>query len=305
MNWFFIAIIAYLLFAVNSVIDKYLLRGGIANPIAYSFYVGLFSIFAVVLLPFGVHWPGFEQFFYALIVGFVYLLALVAFFIALKADEVSRITSLVGATTPVFTFLLSSFIFEEYLGRQEIVAFLFLIAGGILISIRKNAKCSLFEFKEYSCAKNTEIGILAALLFAIFFVFADHIYDSQGFISGFFYTRMGGVLGALLFLLLPVIRGMVLKSSESVSNRSFSLFVFNKTLAGVAFLILNYAIFLGKPALVNALEGAKYVFVLFMAFFLSKKLPNIIKEQTSIMVMFQKVFAIVLIFIGMFLLSGF
>ena len=191
------------------------------------------------------------------------------------------------------------------MGTHELVAFVFLVSGGLLISARKNAKCSLFELKKYSCAKNTEVGILAALLFAIFFVFADYIFERQGFISGFFYTRMGGVLGALLLLFIPIFKRMISGSGKTIDKKTGSLFVFNKTLAGVAFLVLNYAIFLGNPALVNALEGVKYVLVLIIAFFLSKKIPTIVKEDTSFLVGLQKVLAIILIFIGMFLLSGF
>src|SRR3989344_1171793 len=102
MEWLFIALLANFLIAIVSVVDKYLLGKQIPNPAAYTFYVGIFSIFAVVFIPFGIEWPGFWQLILALSVGSVHLVALFALFSALKTDEVSRITALVGGATPAF-----------------------------------------------------------------------------------------------------------------------------------------------------------------------------------------------------------
>ena len=51
MLWLIIAILAYFLFAFVSLGDKYLLKGA-PEPKTYTFYVGLFSIVVLILIPF-------------------------------------------------------------------------------------------------------------------------------------------------------------------------------------------------------------------------------------------------------------
>ena len=82
------------------------------------------------------------------------------------------------------------------------------------------------------------------------------------------------------------------------------LFVANKTLAGFAFLMLNYAIAIGNVTLVNALEGVKYIFLLVLVFIISRFRPSILQEETTFLILLQKTTAITLIFLGILLLSG-
>jgi len=51
MLWIFIIITAYLIFAINALIDNYLLLGP-PNPKSYAFYIGTLGIIALVLIPF-------------------------------------------------------------------------------------------------------------------------------------------------------------------------------------------------------------------------------------------------------------
>ncbi|MBI3671194.1 EamA family transporter [Candidatus Azambacteria bacterium] len=305
MSWFFISIISYFITAINSIVDKFLLGKSIPNPILYSFYVGIFSIFTIILIPFGMEWPGMWQFLIALSVGALYLAALIAFFTALIADEASRIVSLVGAITPVFILIFSDIFFGSELGRNQMIAFVLLVLGGALISLRKDAKCRLLDFGMYSCARNTWIAILASLFFAAFFLLAKYVFSHQDFISGFVYTRLGSLVAAILLLAFPLYRKMISQTTQKVHTESLWVFIFNKTFAGVAFLLLNYAISLGNVALINALEGVKYIFVLIIIFLFSKKLPGIIREDTSWLIMLQKTLAVFLIFIGLYMLAGF
>jgi drug/metabolite transporter (DMT)-like permease len=304
MSWLFITISAYFLTAVNSITDKFLLRKSIPNPLAYSFYVGIFSAFVLILIPFfGLKWPGFFHFFAALSVGVVYLFALIAFFYALKKDEASRVVPLVGAVTPFFILIISHIFSVESFSVNDSFVFVFLLSGGFLISYKKEAHCGILEFKKNSCLRGLEISILASLFFAIFFVSAKYVFTYQDFMSGFIFTRLGSFVAALLLLFIPVYRRSIHKTTKKVNRGAGILFIFNKTLAGFAFLLINYAIAVGgSPTLVNALEGTKYMFVLVIALILSLKFPKILKEQISTHHLVQKGAAIALIFFGIFLL---
>ena len=68
----------------------------------------------------------------------------------------------------------------------------------------------------------------------------------------------------------------------------------------------NWAIFLAPLAflaIINALQGVQYVFLLIFAVLLSLKFPQILKEEISREIIFQKVVAILLIGGGLVILA--
>ncbi len=307
-SWIIITIVAYFLTAVNSVIDKYLLNRSIPEPVTYAFYVGVFSIFTLVLTPFGFHWPGVWQFIAAILTGLIFLLALISLYTALKADEASRIFAFVGGLSPVLIVVFSAILFDKELLRHEYYALLFLIAGSILISFRKSKECGVFELSKHKCVESMEMALFASVFFALYFVFAKYIFENQQFFSGFVWTRIGIFASALLLLLVPQNRRIIFDTTKTIGAKTGGLFVFNKGLAGTATLAINYAIKAApssSAAIVNALEGVKYAFILVLTYVLSKKMPHIIEEQISVSATIQKISAIVLVFVGLFILVAY
>ena len=163
MSWIIVTGIAYFLTAVNSVIDKYLLNKSIPEPVTYAFYVGVFSIFTLALTPFGFHWPGIWQFIAAILTGTIFLLALISLYTALKADEASRVFAFVGGLSPVLIIIFSAILFDKVLLRHEYYAFLFLVAGSILISFRKSKECGIFELRKHQCVQSMEMALFASV----------------------------------------------------------------------------------------------------------------------------------------------
>jgi hypothetical protein len=82
-----------------------------------------------------------------------------------------------------------------------------------------------------------------------------------------------------------------------------SLLVFNKILAGTAFVFLNYAISLGSVVLVNAMQGMQYVFLLCLTVFFAKTRPHILEEEINWPLFGQKFLAVILIGIGLLILA--
>ncbi|MCK4781602.1 DMT family transporter [Candidatus Parcubacteria bacterium] len=300
MLWIIIAIISYLLFAVVALVDKYLLRGPIPGPHIYSFYVGIFGIFTLALIPFGfLSVPGFEQIVLALFAGAVSIFALFVFYSALQRFEVSRVVPAIGGILPLFTLVLV-FIFsrgKEALGFFEILAFIFLISGTVLITLKKEKSITL---------KSIQLSVLAAFLFSLTFVLSKFVYISQPFWSGFIWMRIGGLLAGVCFLFTKQVRIELFTKKTSFKQKTAKIFLGNQVLGGSAFILQNWAIALvplGFLAFVNALEGIKYVFLLIFIIFLSSMFPQVLKEEISRKIIFQKLLAILLIIIGLILLA--
>ncbi|MEK7647013.1 MAG: EamA family transporter [Patescibacteria group bacterium] len=298
MNWILVAVAAYFFGALSFIGDKLILSRIVTSPLVYAFYAGVLSVFAALLFPFDMIWPGTAQFLLSLVAGVIFLFALLALFVALKSGEVSRVLPVVGGLTPVFVYLGSYALLGEQLTFMQTVALVFLVVGGVLISMER-APWSFFGIPAWH---NILMPVLAALLFGIFYVSVKYVFTHQPFLSGFIWTRLGSFAGALILLVPKSNREVIFNSVRTLNARVGGFFIANKILAGIAFLILNYAIYLGSVTLVNALQGVQYFFILAFSIFLSARIPQFFEEKITRSIIMQKISAILLTGIGLALL---
>jgi len=297
MTWLIIALAAYFLISLNITLDKVILRNSIPHPVVYCFYMGLLSIFGLVFLPFGQLSFELSNIITGIIVGAVFLGALFVMYKAVFAHEASRVGPIIGAVTPIFVSLFSFLFLQERLGWQELVAFALLVAGGILISVDLNGMDK--SQKRKAALRILGISILSALIFGVYYVLLKHVYNQGTFVSGFVWTRFGSFLAAFLFLIPAKNRQLIFGGTRHLKLNSGILVLANKTLSGVAFALLNYAIAIGSVTLVNAMQGLQYVFLLIVVAFLSKKYPKILSEQIHKKALTQKIIAIIIIGLGL------
>ena len=300
MLWLTVAISAYLILAIVFLVDKYLLAGPIPNPKVYAFFVGLLGIFVLILLPFvDFKIPAIEQIFLSLSAGIIFIWALFWFYRGLQLFEASRIVPAIGGLVPIFTFLLvyiSSF-GKEILSFWEGTAFLLLILGSVIITLEKEKFINLPSLK---------ISFLAAFLFSLSFVMSKYVYLAQPFWSGYIWIRIGGFLMALVFLFLPEVRRELLKTKTNLPKKTAAIFLGNQAGGAGANVLQNWAIALAPlayVAIVNALQGVQYAFLLIFTIFLSLKLPQILKEEISKEILLQKLLAILCIGGGLTILA--
>ncbi len=296
MPWFLFAISGYFLNAVVGVIDKFLLgQRPTTKPPVYTFYIGILSIFAFILAPFGLDWPGLSQFAMALLAGGLFLLSLLYLFETLDLDEASRVLPAIGGLTPILVLFLSFLFLDERLSLLQVLAFSLLVLGSVLITLKLGGK-------KRNLVKTVKFIALAILFGALSLVLIKYVYIQQGFINGFIWSRLGSFLVALLFLIWPKLRQSIFEAGRQAKSGLSLLLVSNKTLAGGASLLINLAISLGSVSLVNAMQGVQYVFLLILAVILSKKFPQILEEKISGKILLQKISAILIIGLGLVIL---
>jgi drug/metabolite transporter (DMT)-like permease len=300
MNWIFFAIISYFLFAVTAILDKFLLKKRIPSPAAYVFYVGILSMFSFILLPFDFAWTGWPDFIAELAIGGIFLGAVYTFILAIKNHEVSRSATLIGGLTPLFTLVLSFFLLGERLEASQLAAFILLISGGILITIKLNDEFKKHHNAQFWLAVGT--AVVSAALFALYYVLAKQVFANQHFIPAFAYSRFGSFLAALIFLLVPTYRKEIFGTHKTAGVKGGVLFAINKVLAAISFISLNYSVKLGSATLVNAMQGIQFVFLLGLVILLSRKFPKILEEELDRKILLQKIIAVALIISGLVLL---
>lgn len=300
MNWLTVTILSYFILAVVFLVDKYLLKGSIPNPKVYTFYVGCLGILILLIAPFiGFYMPETPKIILSILAGALSVYALFWFYKALNNFEASRIVPAIGGLVPLFTFGL---VYLTSLGREilppsGIAAFILLIFGSILISIEREKTITLKSF---------QISITAAFLLSLSVILTKYVYFGQPFWNGFIWLRVGGFLMALCFLFFTKeVKEEIFNKRVSLKKKTMGIFFANQAAGGGAAILQNWAIALtplAYIAVINALQGVQYSFLLIFAVLLSFKFPQILKEEISKRIIIQKIFAVLLIGLGLLFL---
>jgi len=299
--WILVAILAYSIFAAVFLVDKHLLTQKIPSAKIYSFFVGLLGGGAIVLIPFvDFSLPSTSQIILALTAGALNIFSLFWFYRGLKEFEASRIVPAVTGILPVFTFLITFFISRGAAvpDSRDFLAFLILILGSVLITKEDKGGVSFASLK---------VAGIAAFFFAFSFVLMKYVYLAQSFWSGFIWMRMGGVIAAFLFFVaLGEERKSLFSQKSSLSKKTGIIFVANQGFGAAAGILQNWAIALAPLvylAIINALQGVQYVFLLIFTTLLSIAFPQILKEEISKKIILRKALAILIIGAGLAMIT--
>ena len=296
MSWILIALISYFLLAIVTVFDKFILSKKLPHPTAYAFYLSVVNIFVLVLMPFGFEWPSAGAAAIALFSGALFFAGLVFLFRGIIAFEASRVAPVVGALMPFFLFLFSYLKEDFMLTPFQIVAMVLLVLGGFILSYKR--------IEHGNSIRLFTLAALASLFLALSYFFEKIAYTQTNFLTGFITARFGTFVAALFLLLLPSVRKEIFSvTRESAEHRPVFLVGANKAIASLALFGARYAMFLGNVVLVQAMEGVRYVFLIFILFVLSWKFPNIFQEKAGLPTIARKVGAVLLVGLGIFILA--
>lgn len=317
--WLFITISAYFINAGVYVADKFLLSKKIHSSIAYAFYVGVWSVFNIGLLLFWPWLPNLRELILDLLAGLLFLVTLVFWYKALHQSEASRVVPIVGALVPIFSFILSFVFLGEALSQQQLIAFIVLICGGALISIKRTKVYSyqrvITRFREIigdimgdlparfqPTGRLIVNSVAAAVFFAAYYVLMKYVYLHQPFIGSFIWSRLGSFVGVLLMLFVPGWRYLIFKQQQGMKTpKNILFFLVVRLLAAAAFIMINWAISLGNVAIVNALQGVQYLFLFVIILLISNKFPKMLNEQLGGGVLLQKVIGTLMVCLGLYL----
>ena len=287
MLWLYLALTAYLINSIVFIIDKHLLAGHISKYHAYSFGVAILSLSSLLLIPLGVSWEGLRYFLLTICSGVAFFVGLTFLYKSIKESDVSVSATQVGTMSSIFTYIFSIVILKDSVHFASFIAFIFLILGILLLGkIEKHIFIS---------------AILAGLLFGVSYVLLKLSFNEGGFINGLFWTRVGFVGSAALSLTSSHVRSEVAFVYRNAPSRSKFLFVFNKFLAGVGFIILYLSINLGNVSLVNALLGIQFLFTVILVLMLHNKVSGI-KERLDKATLASKLIGITSVLIGFIIL---
>lgn len=292
-TWLSLAILAQALSAISTFLDRFILTHGkgIGSPLTYAFYVSLLSGVVVVLLPFGViSWPNTEVIKLSLLMAVFFILSLFLLYSALKEGKASDVMPVVAAFSAICSLGLAHLYLDENLPALFVFSVILFIFGTALIS--------QFRFTHRSIM----LTVAAGLLFGASAFMAKLIFLETTFWDGFFWSRMANVLGAGMLLLWPGNMAAIFQGGKSSTHGTRWVIIGNKTLSGIAGVLMFFAISLGSVSIVNALSGLQFAFLLLFAYLFAERFPKVLRGEVEKQGLTHKLFGVAVIMLGILIL---
>jgi uncharacterized membrane protein len=264
MAWIFLATFGQFLSALVAILDKYIVSDekALPKPFIYAFYSciltgGWAAIFALGYVP-GLQAIGFPHLSnlqvpsltvvaLSFLAAYTFFMALVSMYSALRESEAVNVMPVIGAVSALASFGMSWLFLDSGVSLNLLWGVLVLVLGTLMVAQSlPDWDATLHVFHS-------------GIFFALHYVTMKGLFLETSFDDGFFWSRLAFVLFALSLLLVPM---NLRKVREQVGTTSVS-----------AFLILK-ATDWGDVAVVQALDGVKFVFILFISIFFAAWLPD-------------------------------
>lgn len=308
MNWFFLSILAPLLYAVVGYVDKLLINfvkkkdkeSEIGALVLYSSLYGL-VVSAVSYIFFDVRFDiGIFNLFILILIGFLTLLWIVFYLKALEFEDVSVVTPLY-LLVPVFTYILEIFVFGFVIGLKEILAIVLILSGGLLLNLQIEKISGLKKFVVNK--KVLILMTLASFLISLIGILFKYVTVPSDFWTSIFWEHFGlGLAGIFVFAFVSRYRKQFIKEIRTYGYKLFGVNILNESITVLGNLSKNFATLLVSITVVYSIETFQPVFVLLIGFILSLFFPKILKEDFSKKALLKKLIPILIMIAGSLLL---
>lgn len=297
MLWIIASISAYLCFALASLGDRIVLAGP-SRPKSYTFFVGVLSATVVFLIPFiGISVPQGILWMWIILAALFNILGVYSMFSAFDDFDVSKIVPTVGALQPIFVVIFSFFVWGgEIMKSNQIIAFVMLLLGSVLISLEKDYRVT---------RKSLKLSFFAALFFSLEMIFAKITYLEVAFWDAFIWMKIFGFIFVIAFLFSKTFRNDIFHIDQKLDKKNSIIFFLAQVFGGLANILQGWAISLVPLVylgIMNAMKGFQYIFLFIFVLIISVTLPKLLNEKMSKAIIIQRVVAIIIIVIGLSML---
>jgi drug/metabolite transporter (DMT)-like permease len=308
MNWFWIALVAPILWSFVNHTDKYILSKKMAGSGVRALFV-FSAVFAVVVVPFSYIKSDYNvttlPFEYVLVLIAGGLIGGIAFLFYLKSlenEDVSLAVTLFQLN-PVWGYFLGLLILGEQLSINQIVASLVIMLGIFIISL------DFEELKLKRISIKSRV-LLFSLTASFLFALQDTVFKWVAINDAFWFANFWQYLG--LFLTGTFFYFFRRKYRESFhllvkknNKKVISLASFSELLFLVGSISSNFAMLLAPVSLVLLVNSYQPVFVFIVSLLLAYFLPRFSMERLSAGHIIHKTLSIIIVLLGSYLLYYF
>ncbi len=297
MDWIIFTLLSRALWAADNIVDKLLIGKYLKDSVVLTLIAGIsFLILSLVINTFnGLGNLGFEPIALAIFAGSIQVLAIFAFYQAIAKEEISRVIPLFQFTPP-FVLIFSFLFLGEVLTTNYYFAFVLILLGGFLISLRKTE--GVFRLRDAFWWM-----VLSSLIWAIQAVILKSLYDNYPFWDLTAYVGLGEFLPTpILLLFVSGFRNRFVSNLSTLKPIGWMFLISAMFFVIMASLSGFWALTSGSVSLISVFRGFQSVFVLLYAVILSIWLPKIFKEELSKKILGIKALAILLMAFGLYLI---
>lgn len=275
MSWFYLALLAPLLFAFVNLIDDNLIHHVYKGPYFGAIISGFFGSLPLLSLLFLKHQSVSPIItFLGISAGFLTVVYYFFYFKALELESPSVVIamySLTPATVPILAYF--------FLGERLIHLQIF----GFMIVLLASFGLAVTEVKNFKFTKALKHMIVAALIFAVVSIFSKRVYQNTDFYIGYMLFAFGMGVGGLYFLLVLVFlkTNNIVKDLKKNANKILALLVLAEFIAIIAEFTGNLAVSRGPISLVKVVEGVQPIYVLLIALLFYRFSPKHFREAAE------------------------
>lgn len=278
MDWFYLALLAPLFFAIVNLIDDNLIHHIYKGPYAASIISGVFGVlpvlsllyFDIQLVPIGVAAA-------ALAAGFLTVMYYFFYFRALERESPSVVIAMFSLT-PASVPILAYFLLNERLAANQIIGFTIVLIASLSLAL-----VEMKSLREIKFSKALIPVLIAAGIFDVIAILSKYVYQNTNFYTGYIYFAWGMGLGGLYFLYMVFFQKSMhtLKELRKNSSKIIGLLVVAELIAIAAEFTQNLAISRGPVSLVKVVEGIQPIYVLLIALLFYRFSPKHFREAAE------------------------
>jgi drug/metabolite transporter (DMT)-like permease len=198
---------------------------------------------------------------------------------------------------PVFGFILAFFILGENLSSLQIVASLFIIIGAVIITLDINDGFPKIKSDVFM------LMMLSAFLLAVSSVIFKFFAIEDRFLTTTFWEYVGLTVSAFLLLMVKPYREEFLRVISENKISFVGINFLNELLNISGRILITFAAMFAPVALVMVINGFMPLFLLIIGIIITIFFPFLGEESLRKRHLAQKFTAVVIMFIGVFLLN--
>ncbi len=294
--WIAYSLLGALLWAIASIVDKYVLTKLIKN--LYVLIIILWIIWLIVWIVIIFYksieiLPYFELFL-TLITWIFSTLTAITYFKALQTDqEVSRLVP-IFYTTPIFVWLFAFiFLWEIFENINTYYWILLLVIWAVLINYK--------QWIWFKFDKSVFFILLSVWCYSVTQVITKYLLEISDFWTIFAHIRITSFIFVIPFIIIHFNDFKQLLFQKS--KKPLVLTFLNEWWNLLGYLFITLASSIWSVTLVNAMISIQPMFVLIIAVFLSIFYPKIIKEELWKWILSLKIISILIIIMWAFLIT--
>jgi len=292
--WLYLVLLATAFWAVQNICDKILIEHYVKHSSTIVMAFGLGGLLASVIFllagfSYSFSFEGGLMFF----AGMLFPISSYTFYRAIRVEEASRVIPLIFLK-PLFVLIIATFLFQEVFTFPTYVGIVAVVLGAMLISLKRDNG----KIHETRALKFIMVSVI---IWGIMDLLAKSAVPVLGVWPLMLHEFSGFFVGSLVLWFRPGMKEAFFRTFRRKIPFFLISFEMILMLAAISFYIM--ALSVGPVSLVSAANSVQALYVFFFAIIATLLIPKYFKEPLERKALGIKLFSILLIMLGVYLIS--